>query len=176
MDFAAIGEETARLVDDQRIVVPGVPVAVHHVHELVGAVIAQVVVHSFGAAHVERFAIVERCDDIPGRAAVAHQIQSGEESGDVERLVVGRRVCRPEPQVLGSHAHRHQHDNGVKLDAANAIFDRVRVVVAVAIRHRQPVVEERQVEFPRLEHPGDLAIEISTEKVRPRLRMPPRSR
>ena len=37
-----IGEAAALLVDDERAVFPGIPVAEHHFHEFVGAVVAQV--------------------------------------------------------------------------------------------------------------------------------------
>ena len=42
LDLGWIGEPAALLVDDQRAVFPGIPVAEHHFHELVGAVVAQV--------------------------------------------------------------------------------------------------------------------------------------
>ena len=37
-----------------------------------------------------------------------HQVERREQPRDVERLVVGRRIGRAEPEPLGRHAHRHQ--------------------------------------------------------------------
>ena len=72
MDFGAVGEPTAGFVDNQRIIFPGVPVAEHDFHELVRAVVAQVVLHNLTAAHVERLAVVERGHHVPARPTVGH--------------------------------------------------------------------------------------------------------
>ena len=69
--LSGCGEEAARLVLDDGVVLPGVPVAEHDLHELVGAVVAQIVLDHLVAAHVLRLAVVERGDHVPGGAAVA---------------------------------------------------------------------------------------------------------
>ena len=44
-----------------------------------------------------------------------------------------------------------QHDHEIHLHAANAVFDGVGMIIAVAVWHRQPIVEERHVEFAGFE-------------------------
>ena len=67
LHLGRIGEAAALLVDDQRAVFPGIPVAEHDFHELVGAVVAQVVLEMRVLAHVEGFAVVDRGHHVPGR-------------------------------------------------------------------------------------------------------------
>ena len=67
VDLRGIGEAVVLLVDDQRVVVPGAPVPDHHLHELVGAVVAQVVLEVLVAAEVERLGVVERGHHVPGQ-------------------------------------------------------------------------------------------------------------
>ena len=69
LHLGRIGEPPALLVDDQRAVFPGIPVAEHDLHEFVGAVVAQVVLEMLLAPHVVRFAVVDRGHHVPGGAA-----------------------------------------------------------------------------------------------------------
>ena len=127
-------------------------------------------------AHVVGFAVVDRGHHVPGGAAVGHQIERGEAARDVERLVIGGRTGRGEAELGGDHAHRGQHHDRVHLHAADAVFDGVGVVVAVAVRHRQAVVEERHVEFAGFENPGDLLVVVGRHRIVARFRMPPGTR
>ena len=176
LDLARIGESAALLVDEQRAVFPGIPVAEHDFHELVGAVVTQVMFEMLIASHVVRFAVVHGGDHIPGGTAIGHQIEGGEAARHVERLVIGGRTGRGEPELFGDHAHRGQDHDRIHLHAADAIFDRVGVIVAVAVGHRQAIVEERHVEFSGFEDPGDLLVVIRRHRIVARLRMPPRTR
>ncbi len=72
MHFIGPCEQPARLVLDDRIIFPRVPVAEHYLHELVGPVVAHIMAEHFVAAHVLRLAVVERGDDVPGRAPTCH--------------------------------------------------------------------------------------------------------
>ena len=101
VDLVGIGEAAALLVDDQRIVFPAVPQAGDDLHELVGAVVAQVVLEMLLVAEVLGLRIVERGDDVPGDAAAGHQVERREQARDMERLVVGRRVGRAEAEPGG---------------------------------------------------------------------------
>jgi len=53
-----------------------------------------------------------------------------------------------------------QYDHGIHLHAANAVFDGVGMIIAVAVRHRQPIVEERRVEFAGFENSRDLLVVV----------------
>ena len=57
----------SRGVNHQRIVVPTAPMAAHDLHELLGAVVAQVVLQHDVAPHVDGFGGVERGHDVPRR-------------------------------------------------------------------------------------------------------------
>ena len=61
-------------------------------------------------AHVERFAVVDRRHDVPGGAAVGHEVEGGEAPRHVERLEIGGRAGRGEAELCRDHAHRGQHD------------------------------------------------------------------
>ena len=159
---------------DDGVVLPAVPVAEHDLHELVGAVVAAVVLEMLVLAHVGGLAVVDRGHDVPGRAPVGHQVDRREHAGDVERLVIGGRVGRPEPEPAGRHPHGGQHRDRVHLDAADAVLDGVRVVAAEHVRHRQAIVEEADVELARFEHAGDVLVVFRRPAVGARLRMTPR--
>ena len=150
--------------------------AEHDFHEFVGAIVAVVMFEMGVLAHVVGLAVIERGDDVPARASARHQIEGGEAARDVERLVIGGRAGRPQPELRRDHAHRGQHDQRVHLHAADAVFDGVGVVVAVTVRHRQAVVEERHVEFAGFEDPGDLLVVVGRHRIVARFRMPPRTR
>ncbi len=147
MHLVRFGKQPRRLVLDDGVVLPGVPMAEHDLHELVGAVVAQVMTEHLVAAHVLRFAVVERGDDIPGRAPLRHQIERREHARDMERLVVARRIGRAETEPLGRHAHHGEHGDGVELHAANAVGNGMAVIAAVHVRHRQAVIEKAEVKL-----------------------------
>ena len=176
LHLARVGVAAGLLVDDDGAVVPRVPMPEHDLHELVGPVVAQVVLQVLLAPHVERFAIVDRGHHVPGRAPVRHQIERGEAAGDVEGLEVGGRAGGGEAQLRGHRAHGHQHDQRVHLRGADAVFDGVGVVVAVAVGHGQAVVEERHVELAGFEDAGDFLVVVGRMGVVARFRMAPGAR
>ena len=173
VDLVAVAEAAGGLVHDQRIVFPGVPVAEHHLDEFVGAVVAGVMRHHLGMAHVRRLAVVQRGDDVPGAAALAHQVQRLEGAGDVEGLEIGGGRRAAEAEAPGRRRHHGQHHHGVELHAADTVLDGVVVVAAIAVGHREPVVEEAEVEFPGLQHPADLLVVVGREEIGAAFRMPP---
>src|SRR6516225_10596767 len=82
MHLVRFGKQSARLVLHDGIVLPGVPMAEHDFHEFVGAIVARIVTDHFVTAHILRFAVVERRDDVPGSTAAGHQIEGCEYPGD----------------------------------------------------------------------------------------------
>ena len=173
MNLVRFGEQPGRLVLDDGVVLPGVPMAEHDLHELVGAVVAQIVSDRLVAAHVLRFAVVERGDDVPGGAAARHQIEGGEHARHMERLVIAGRIGGAEAEALRRHAHHGEHGDGVELHAANAVLDGVRVIAAVHVRHRQPVVEEAEMKLALLQHAADVPVKIRRPAIGARSRMAP---
>ena len=160
MYFVWIGKTSGRLVDDERIVGPGVPVAVHDLHELVGAIVARIVRDGLLQPHVLRLDVVHRGDDVPGGAAARHQVERLEQPRDMERVVVGGRVGGTEAEVRGAHGHRHEAGDRIHLDAANAVRDGLRETSTVKLRHAEAVIEEGELEFPCLQHPADVCVVI----------------
>ena len=94
----------------------------------------------------------------------------------MEGLVVAGGIRRAEAESLRGHAHDREHRHRVHLHAADAIAHCMGVVVPVDIGHRQPVVEESEVEFAFLEHPADVPIVVRRPGVGARLRMTPGAR
>ena len=121
-------------------------------------------------------AVVERGDDVPGRAPIRHQIERREHARDVERLVVAGRIGRAEAEPLGRHAHDGEHGDGVELHAADAVRDRVRVVAPVHVGHRQAVVEEAEMELAVLQHAADMPVVVRRPGIGARLRVAPGAR
>ena len=136
MDLLRLGEQARRLVLHDGVVFPAIPMAEHHLHEFVGAIVAQVMLDHLLAAHVLSFAIVERCDHVPGRTPVGHQIERGEQARHMERLVVARRIGRTEAEPLGRHPHDREHGHRVHLHATDAVSHGVFVVAPVHVGHR----------------------------------------
>ena len=161
-----VGEEPALAVEDDGVVLPAVPMAEHHLDELVGAIVAGVVPGMGLAAEVRRLGVVERGDDVPRGAAAEHVVEGGEGPRDVEGLVVGRRVRAAQPKAPGRQAHGGQERDQVQLHDADAVADGLGEVVAVAVGHGEPIVEEGQVEARVLEGARD-ALEVpGREEVR----------
>ena len=168
-----VGEAAARLVEDQRVVFPGVPVAEHDLHELVRPVIAGVVPHVLVAAEIGGLAAVQRGDDVPGGAALQHQIHRREDARDMERLVIGRRVGDAEPEPLRHHPHRHQDGGGIELDRAHAGADRLGMVTGINVGQRQAVVEERHLDLAVLQRPRDPLVIFRRQEIEHRRWMAP---
>ena len=66
--------------------------ALHHLNELVGAVVARVVLDGLVEAHVLRLDVVHRGDDVPGGTAAGHQVERLEQPRDVVGVILGGRV------------------------------------------------------------------------------------
>ena len=88
MHLIAIAETARGFINNQRIIFPGIPMAEHDFHKFISAVIAPVMFHHFVMAHIGRFAIIQGCHDIPGRAPRTHQIQSLHGARHMEGLVI----------------------------------------------------------------------------------------
>ncbi|MPM80267.1 hypothetical protein SDC9_127314 [bioreactor metagenome] len=174
--LVGVGIDLGHLVVDDGVVRPGVPVAHDHFHELVGAVIAQIVLQMFFVAEVRGLGIIHRRDHIPRHAALGHQVQRGIETRHMIGLVIGRRIGGAQAQARGGHGHGHQHRGGFQLGGTHAVFHGVAVAVAVDVRNGQAIIEEGHVElalFQRARH----ALEIlRAQRVRHAGRMPPRAR
>jgi hypothetical protein len=65
-----LGETVIRLVEDQRVIFPRIPVAEHDLHKLVGPVVARVVLHVLSTAEIPSLPAVERGHDVPGSATL----------------------------------------------------------------------------------------------------------
>ena len=59
LDLGRIGKAAAFLVYQERAVFPGIPVAEHHFHEFVGAVVTQIMLEMGVLAHIVRLAVID---------------------------------------------------------------------------------------------------------------------
>ena len=168
-----VGEDAAHAVGDDRVVLPGVPVAEHDAHELVGAVVARVVHHVDLAAHVVRLSIIHRCPHVPRRAAAQHVIDGLEPAGDVEWFVIGGGGGGADAEAGGAEAHGHHGGDWVDLHHPHAIGDHFRRISAIDVRHGQAIVEECQLELALFEHLADALVIGRAGEVRSRVRMAP---
>ena len=168
-----VGEDPALPVEEDRVVVPRIPVAQHHLHELVGAVVAFVVRDRRLGAVIRSLGIIERGDDVPGRPSAAHVVEGREGAGDVERRVIGGRAGGAEADPPGRRGHDRQYRNRVHLHHPHAVPHRVRVGTAIDIRQCQPVVEEGEMELAGLQDLGDPPVVAGGEEVAGRFRVAP---
>ena len=171
-----ISEAPCRFVDDERVVGPGVPVAMHDFQELVGSVVARVVLDGLLQPHVLRLDVVHRGDDVPGGAAARHQIERLEQARNMEGMIVGRRVGGAEAEPRGAHRHRHEAGDRVHFDTADAVRHGLRKAPAVELRHAEAVVEEGQLELAGLEHPADMGVIVGRRKIAARVGVAPGAR
>src|SRR5436190_21101154 len=135
MNLFGDGEEAGRFVLNNSLIFPAIPMPEYDLHELVGAVVAQVVLDHLFTAHVVSFTVVERGDDVPGRASLGHQIERREQARDMERFVIACRIGCAEPKSLGRHAHDREHGDRVHFHAADAVANRMVVVAPVDVGH-----------------------------------------
>src|SRR4051794_15794482 len=91
----------------------------------------------------------------------------------MERLEIGRAEGGAEAEATGRHAHDGQDGDRVHLHATDAVGDRVGMVAAEQIRHREAIVEEAEMEFPGLQRPADAAIILSAGEILCRERVAP---
>src|SRR5262245_41788245 len=100
--MAAVGmvETTLLLVEHERVVVPGIPEAAHHLDELAGATVAHRLRQMVLAAEILRLRVVGRGHEIPARASAADQIERRKTACNMVGLVVSRRRGAHEPDVL----------------------------------------------------------------------------
>ena len=166
MNLLGDSEEADRLVLNDGIIFPAVPMPEYNLHELVGAIVAQIVLYHLFVAHVLGFAIIERGDNVPGRASLGHQIERSEQARDMEWFVIACRIGCAEPESLGRHAHDREYRDRVHLHAADAVANRMIVVAPVDVWHRQPVIEKAEIELPVLEHPSNVLVIVRRPTVR----------
>ena len=87
--FAGSAKISCLLVDHHRVGVPGVPELLHHLHKLVGHVVALVVRELPFVAEVLGAAVVAAGDEVPAGASVADMVQRVGQPGEQERIIFG---------------------------------------------------------------------------------------
>ena len=127
-------------------------------------------------AGIGSLGIVQRGDDVPGGATVQEKIDRGKHACDVERLVIRRRIGHADAEPARRKPHRQRNCNRIQLGGANSMPDRFPEIVAIAIRYREPVIKERQMELSPLQGPSDVFVIFAREPVRLRRRMAPGGR
>jgi hypothetical protein len=165
MNLFGDGEEADRFVLNDGVILPAIPMPEYDLHELVSMIVAQVVLDHLVVAHVLGFAVIERGDDVPGRAPLGHQIERGEQARHMERLVIACGIGCAEPKSLGRHAHDREHSDRIHLHTADAVANRMTVLAPVDVGHGQPVVKEAEIELAMLEHPSNVAVVVRRPRI-----------
>jgi hypothetical protein len=76
----------------------------------------------------------------------------------VEWLVISRRVGDADTEPPGCEPHGQRDRNRIELGGTNAVTDRFPEIVAVAVRYREPVIKEREMEFSPLQCASDILV------------------
>ena len=115
VQLGRVEEQAFRLVQHEGVVLPGVPEAEHHLHELGGALVAIGVRRMLGMAEVERLGGGRRGHQVPAGAAFAELIERGEHPCHMERLEIGGGRGRDQADVLRHRSQRAEQRD--RLDA-----------------------------------------------------------
>jgi hypothetical protein len=163
--FRRIRVIAPRTVKLQGPLLPAVPQLENHFHEFLGAIIALVMTEMAFRAEIPRLAVVHRGHDVPGCATSGQVIDGLEFPCEMIRLVIGRRPCRTEPDML--RRRRQDAENRDRIHARGVLVsvpDSDLLVVAKSIGNRKPVGKEDQVELSALQRASDLDIIVSGQK------------
>ena len=172
--LGGIREHPARLVEHDGVRLPRLPVREHDLHELVGAVVARVVAGDSVRAEVRGLGVVERGHHVPAGPPAGHVVEGREEARDVEGFVVRRRAGGAEPEPARRRAHHREDGDRVHLHHPHAVAHRLGEVVAEAVRHREAIVEKREVELAVFQGPGNPPVVFGGHEVARGLGMAPR--
>jgi hypothetical protein len=173
VDLRRIGKDAALLVDDQRIGLPALPQPEAGLHDLVGAVVAQIARRQLVTAEVARLKVADRRDDVPRHAAPAQHVERAQRAGDLVRVVEGRRHRGAEPDVLRDARHHRQHRQRIEEAHLPAALQDGVEVAPVIVEQAQRVGEEQAVELALLQHPRDMLVPGRVEEIVVGLGMPP---
>ena len=166
----AVDEDAGLLVADERVLVPRIPQAAHHLDELAPALVALGLRQVRLLAEVLRLGFVAGCHHVPAGAAAADEIERRELAGDGIGLLEARAGGADEADVLGVAGQRREQRIGLHPGAVmHAIDGRFRHGPDGVVVRR-----EQHVEQPAL---GDLRHLDEMRKIDAgvglRARMPP---
>ena len=109
-----VEEQARRLVQDEGVVLPGVPQPLRHLDELGGAAVAVGMRGMLVVAEVERLRRRRRGHHVPADAALAHLVERGEHPRHMERIEIGGGRRRDQADVA---RHRRQRaEQGQRLE------------------------------------------------------------
>ena len=174
--LVGIGEHGVGPVEDEGVVLPGVPQPGGGLEELVGPVVALVVAEVLGEPEVLGLAVVDRGDHVPGGPAPGQVVEGGEGAGHVERRVVGGGVGGAQADRVGGPGQHAEHDAQVELHRARPSPHGLGHRSPVDAGHGQPVVEEHHVEAALFEGAPQLLVVARGEEAVLGGRMAPRAR
>ena len=147
MHLVRIEVDAGRLVADERVVVPTVPQAGHHLGELRRAIVTVGVRDVLVAAVIERLGLVVGGDEVPAGPPAADLVQRGELPRQRIGLGVGRGRGGDQAEMRGHRGQRGQQRHRLEFHQfAHAAARSGRAEHA----DRGAVGEEQQVEFTAL--------------------------
>ena len=145
-----IGEHARLLVEHEGVLVPAVPQREAGLEHLVGAVVAQLARRQLVEAGVLGLEIGRRGHDVPGHAALAHDVERGEPARQVIGRVEAGRERGAEAEMARRRRHHRQHHGRIE-EADLPAAPQIGVVAAVVdVVEAEQVGEEAAVELRRL--------------------------
>ena len=155
-DLGGIGINPPLAVGENCAFADRIPELVTDLHELVGSLIAAVVLHDVLEAQSAMLAAQVAGDDVPSDAPARKVIDRGKLAYDRPGLVGGGRHRRGQPEVLGRSRQRGEQHHRIVARPAHAVLHGVLVAVAVAVEHARRVGEEQAVELAALQRTGKI--------------------
>ncbi len=166
MNFLRIGEDSVRTIEKNGIPLDTIPQRAHHMHVLVCALIAAIVVHQLGVTEVRCFVLGARRDCVPGNPSLRDVIERVEDTGDVERMMICRRHGEAETDTTRYPRHTWDPRHHILHRPARAVANRRVVVATIILGRGRGVAEEQHVHDATRGRARDVLVELRPAIVR----------
>ena len=164
-DLGGIDEHAGLAVHDDGVGIPRFPELAHQVDELVGHLVAQVVLDMRIEAEILRRPLGRGGDEVAAHPALRHQVQGGDQAGQQVRRVEAGRDRRRDAEMarrLGDQGHQRQ---GIVLRRAQGTAQIEVHGAAVVVRDEQRILEQQVVEAGPLQRPRQLDMQVGLRPV-----------
>ena len=170
--LGGIDEHAALAIHHDRIGIPRLPELGHDLDELVGHLVAQVVLDMRVEAEVLRRALGRRGHEVAAHPALRHQVERGDQAREQIRRIEAGRDRRHEAEPARRLRHQRHQRQRIVLRRPQ----RTRQVeihrAAVVVGHEHRILEQQEVEAGALHRPGEIDVNVRLRPVARRRRRP----
>ncbi len=153
------------LVHHHGVGFPGVPQLAHAVDELVGHVVAQVVLDLLVEAVILRRRIAGGGDDVPGDASARVVVERRERACQQPRRIEGRGERRCETDMLGCLDQIGRQHHRIELRRHGRMLEVEIHAALVGVGHRRGILENEHIEAGALQRAGGIDKDVGLRPV-----------